>query len=304
MKILVIDDDATNVEILNEMLTDEGYETIESTCPLLGWDLLEKNSDIDVLLLDLMMPNFDGIEFLQKMKSNEILKNIPVIMQTAAADDQSVIDGINAGVYYYITKPFERDVLLSIVRAAYNDFKLAKSTIDNLQKTEEVFNLIDHASFRFKNLDQAKKLGYYIANSFPKPERVVYGLLEILINAIEHGNLGITYAEKGQLLMEDKLLEEINRRENLPQNIGKTAEILLERNKDYVRVVVKDQGQGFNWKDYMEVDPSRVTAPNGRGILIAKSLSFDKIMYMGNGNEVHCTCYSEGMKELYHMKQG
>jgi DNA-binding response OmpR family regulator len=121
--ILIIDDDVNNIEILKTDLEDEGYNILTGEDGVVGWNVLQEHKDeIGVILLDRMMPNMNGMEFMAKLKADEAVSQKPVIMQTAAAEKSQVIEGIRAGVYYYLTKPYEYDVMLSIVRAAINDY--------------------------------------------------------------------------------------------------------------------------------------------------------------------------------------
>ena len=120
--VLIIDDDANNVQILELDLEDTDYRTLSASDGVEGWEVLQQHkNEINVILLDRMMPNMNGMEFMQKLKADDTVAQIPVIMQTAAAEREQVTQGIEAGVYYYLTKPYEQETMLSIVRAAIKD---------------------------------------------------------------------------------------------------------------------------------------------------------------------------------------
>jgi DNA-binding response OmpR family regulator len=74
------------------------------------------------ILLDRLMPQMDGIELLGKIKATLVLEQIPVIMVTATTDPASIQEGLDTGAYYYLIKPFEPKVLLSIVKAAVEQY--------------------------------------------------------------------------------------------------------------------------------------------------------------------------------------
>ncbi len=119
MKILLIDDDPLNILIMQETLHGEGYETLEAFDGQAGLDMLRKHKDdIQLVLLDWMMPNLTGIEFMEHVKQDGSLKRIPIIMQTARSMSRDVITGSQTGVFYFLTKPFDPSMLLSIVRSA------------------------------------------------------------------------------------------------------------------------------------------------------------------------------------------
>jgi CheY-like chemotaxis protein len=287
-KILAVDDEAFNLDILSDYLANDGYEVISAEDGVIAMQRLEEHPDIDVIVLDRMMPNMNGMEVLEKVKSDTRFREIPVIMQTAAASSEQVLQGIKAGVYYYLTKPYEDVMLLSIVKSALLDARSRKEMKDEVSKHKRVLGMMEQSRFRFRTLEEAKNLAYFIATCFPDPHTVVYGLNELFINAIEHGNLGITYAEKTKLVMNGVWLEEIEKRLNLPENKTKHAYFSFELKKDVIKTHLKDQGTGFDWKKYLELSPDRATDPHGRGIATSKMMSFSSMEYLGCGNEVVC----------------
>ncbi len=109
-----------------------------------------------------------------------------------------------------------------------------------------------------------------------------------MINAVEHGNLGIGYAEKGRLMINGGVTEEISRRARLPENIGKTVEIKFSKDGEKITVIIKDKGNGFDWRSFLEMNHDRAAAPNGRGVMMAKIMSFDSLYYNEAGNEAYC----------------
>lgn len=106
IKILAVDDEEFNLMIIKAYLEEEGYDVILAADGLQGLEQLQKHPDIAVIVLDRMMPNMDGMTMLAKVKADPVWNEIPVIMQTAAASSQQVLEGIQAGVYYYLTKPY------------------------------------------------------------------------------------------------------------------------------------------------------------------------------------------------------
>ena len=138
-------------------------------------------------------------------------------------------------------------------------------------------------------MDEGSQLANSFAQACPNPENVIIGFSELFINAVEHGNLGITYEEKGELVNNAQLLSEIARRQALEENRDKLVEVSFERQTDLLVFTIRDQGQGFDWSRFLDFDPERVFDPNGRGIAMARSISFDTLEYQGNGNIVVVT---------------
>ena len=154
-----------------------------------------------------------------------------------------------------------------------------------MEKHKVSFSLIHNARFYLKNLDEAEDLACFIANSFPDSSKIIPGIAELLINAIEHGKCGISYDEKSKLVKEDQWRAEVERRCKLKENINKTIEVIFQRKDSRYSIRISDGGKGFAWKKYMKVDPSRAMDNHGRGVARANTL-FDKLVYNRSGNVV------------------
>ena len=123
MKILVVDDDELNIEILNDILEDADFDTVSAENGQEALDIINKDSSIDIILLDRMMPVMNGMQFIEAFQKHPRWRDIPVIFQTAASRPAELIEGMETGAYYYLTKPFDRDIVLSIVRSAVDDLE-------------------------------------------------------------------------------------------------------------------------------------------------------------------------------------
>jgi hypothetical protein len=118
---------------------------------------------------------------------------------------------------------------------------------------------------------------------------VVTGLWELLINAVEHGNLDISYQEKSALLGSGQWQNEICRRLAAPDYADKQVTVQVELGAREVSYTITDQGHGFDPLPYFEFEPGRATHAHGRGIAMARRLSFSSLEYFGNGNAVRAT---------------
>ena len=288
-KILTVDDEALNRQILADYLSIAGFEVIEADDGDTALQMLADHPDINAIVLDRMMPRMDGMKVLSKLKSDPHLRDIPVIMQTAAASSEQIVEGIRAGTYYYLTKPYEDIILLGIISAAIDGAAEKKNLRDEIVKTYRVQALLQQGRFRFRTLGEAKELAVFIANCCPSPEMVGPGLLELLVNAVEHGNLGITYEQKAKLIADNRWQQEVEHRLEAPEHSNKFAELAYETQSRAIQIRIKDAGDGFDWTDYLEISPERVTHAHGRGIATANALSFSSLTYVGCGNEVVCT---------------
>jgi CheY-like chemotaxis protein len=290
-RVLVVDDEELNREIIAEYLSGGQYELDMAEDGSIAWSKLEADPDAyDVVLLDRMMPNLNGMEVLARMKGHPDLRSVPVILQTARASKEDMLEGIRAGAYYYLIKPFEEEMLFSVVETAARDSANYRHSREALRQTAQTVGLLKEGLFQFRTLSEARNLATLVAQTCPRPEAALLGLTELLVNAVEHGNLGITYAEKTQLHAESRWEEEVERRLNDPEYGGRVAELQVSVGEDKeTTLVVRDQGSGFDWRQYMEFSPERATHTHGRGITMANKLSFDSLEYQGSGNTVVAT---------------
>lgn len=289
-QVLVIDDHALDRKLLTHYLEPEGYAVQTAADGLEGWEMLSSEPDrFDVVLLDRSMPRMNGMELLSRIKSDDRLRTLPAIMQTALTKREEIIEGIRAGAYYYLTKPYDVEMLRSVVRTAIEDYRGYRELQAEVRKGADTLRLMREAIFNFRTVEQARALGTLLAHTCPNPAATVVGLTELLVNAVEHGNLGITYEEKSQLSSAIEWSREVERRLALPENAGKQAEVEFKRSEDRISFVIRDQGAGFDWKRYLYVDPQRAFDTHGRGIAMANRLSFSHLQYRGCGNEVEGT---------------
>jgi len=115
-KIVVIEDEADILEVIEYNLRREGYEVICSQNGEDGLDKIEKSGP-DLVLLDLMLPEIDGVELCRKLKSDPLTAAIPVIMVTAKGEESDIVLGLGVGADDYVTKPFSPKELVARVKA-------------------------------------------------------------------------------------------------------------------------------------------------------------------------------------------
>ena len=114
--ILVEDDSGTNLFLLQRLLEDEGYSVIITDDPEEGLAIVDKQPDVKLVLLDIMMPRIDGFEFMNRLSSRFDLSELPVIMVTAKDDYDSQEKALNKGAVGYVTKPVDIDKIMGIIR--------------------------------------------------------------------------------------------------------------------------------------------------------------------------------------------
>lgn len=286
-RILLVDDSGTNRQLLQAILSARDYQVELSDDGLTAWDTLQSRPDaFDLILLDRIMPGLDGLSLLKMIRSDHLLKHTPVILQTSMGEPEHFAEGFLAGANGYLAKPINIELLLGLVNTTL-DVGREQRKLHELTETQlAILQLARRAVFHFRTMGEAEHLAIGLGQLCPCKEKAVIGLTEIFLNAIEHGNLGIDYMEKGKLLQAGSWQEEIARRLTLPPYRDRIAKVWFTQSASGLRLKVTDQGEGFNWRQYLDFDPARCFDLNGRGIATARTFYLDEVAYLGRGNAV------------------
>lgn len=113
-KILIADDEERIVKLVSDFLNASGYETVCAADGKEALDIFNKDGDIDLCVIDIMMPEIDGWEVTRKIRKNS---DIPIIMLSARAEEFDLLTGFESGIDEYVTKPFSPAVLVKRVEA-------------------------------------------------------------------------------------------------------------------------------------------------------------------------------------------
>lgn len=285
--ILAVEDNRLERAFLEDQIAALGHEMFQAEDGERALAVLRANKDkIDVVLMDRMMPVMDGLTAVRLMKDDPDLRKIPVVMVTGATSSEEIQEGLDAGVFYYLPKPVDENILRSVLTAATNEARQNRTLSEELQKHRTSFNLIHTCKFQFSTLEEAESLAAFMSLCFPDPDRVITGLGELMINAVEHGSAEIGYERKTDLLNNHTLRAETERRLGMEPYSQRFVEAVITRKDDGVYAIITDQGPGFKWKRFMTIDPARSGDNHGRGIAQANAMSFDRMTYNEKGNQV------------------
>ncbi len=284
--ILAVEDESIVAEVIRSILFENGYTVTVVGDAESAWAALKADARIDLVLLDLGLPGMDGLTLLKQMKADTALHNVPVVVQTAFDDVRSVGEGLAAGAYYYLNKPPQPALLVAVIRAALEQRRAAALVEGTLAETVQALQFLHEGTFRFRTIQQAQNLAQSLARACPDPAREVLGLQELLINAVEHGNYGLSYAEKSRLMANDLWHRELERLAQEPALSRRQVTVRLSRTPQRLTLTIQDEGEGFDWNEYLDFSPERAFDLHGRGIAMARLNSFDFLEYQGNGNTV------------------
>lgn len=289
--ILVAEDERATLEELAEILSEEGYEVIPARDGRKALEAFQR-MQTDFVLTDVRMPGMDGIELLRKVK--KINEKTKVIIVTGYGTEEMAVSALRAGASNYLKKPLDLGELLR--------------TLDSLLALEHGLDL-DVVSKRLLK-EESRTLRFpsdpelvpgvvrNLACSLPllfdltTVERIEIALAEMIVNAIEHGNLEISFQEKAKAQEQGTFGALIRERMKGSRLRGRKVEVSYHLRPAGVEYLIKDEGSGFDWRTVMEcTSAGDLLKESGRGIVLCK-LFMDSIEYNEAGNEVRIVKYA------------
>lgn len=289
-RLLLVDDTPAALKLLSMMVATMGwdYETAVDGEEAFNKINAQAPDYYSVVVSDWLMPKMDGIALLKALKKDPERRHIPVILQTALADKDSVQQGLKEGAFYYLAKPLDMELVQSVIRSALRDYKTHQNLRAEITKITASFATAKHAEFEYKTLEEARGLSSLLASLSAEPDEAVVGLFELMVNAVEHGNLAITYDEKTQLIDQGRLVEEVKHRLADDAYRNKFVSLNLTVQPQEIKVIIQDMGDGFDFEEYLTFSMERMLDNHGRGIMMANQAGFKKLEYSDGGRQVTC----------------
>lgn len=224
-----------------------------------------------------------------KVFAKQCLK-LNVILAGETNNPSIIRQALNNGIFFFVAPSFNPETILQTIKSASstkisNDFENLDS--EPLQFPEP----LDQACFNIKTPKEARKVARLLSSIAPNPKRASTGLLELILNAIEHGNLGIGFKEKTMLLDQESFQETVSQKLKSPEFKDKKVTIEFSKSDKKIIYKITDEGLGFEPNDFFVFNSQRSLQKNGRGILIAKSYSFDQLHYENSGRTAVATVF-------------
>jgi two-component system, sensor histidine kinase and response regulator len=136
-KILIVDDQPINIKIVQRKIEKAGMEVLVASNGHECLKIVASNKP-DIILLDIMMPEMDGIETCQKLKENPETADVPIIFITAKSAKEDVLAGLDTGAVDYITKPLELDETLARIRTQLRVQEMHRENLDLMNRLGEI----------------------------------------------------------------------------------------------------------------------------------------------------------------------
>lgn len=285
MRVLVVEDDVFSNKYFHNIVNVAGHDCRVAKNGKQGLEVFEQYNP-HVVISDIYMPVMDGLEMLaaiRKKKSDAI-----VIMATAFDSEQYAIKALELGANNYMKKPVHADNLKRLLSKYFNLLK-------NRSIASDIVLEVERLEFRkhFKSDMESvplivEHLIKQTGNAFDDSQRIglELGLAELLANAVEHGNLSISYEEKSRALEENRLDELYRQRLGEPEIAKRTVDVDFVLDAEKCQWTITDQGEGFDWKAVQNpLKDEGILKLHGRGIFISR-FNFDEMEYSGKGNVV------------------
>ncbi len=189
MKILVVDDDKEIVELLNIYIKNEGYNVIKAYNGKEALLEITDNPDIDLMVLDIMMPEMDGMEVVKELRKTS---QIPIIMLTAKTTDMDKIQGLIAGADDYVTKPFNPLEIMARIKSLLRRTKMQSQT--------EILDVLEIGPLKIK------KASHEVTTDKD---------VNIQLTALEFGILYLLASHPNQVFSADEIFERVWQQESL-----------------------------------------------------------------------------------------
>ena len=282
VSMLVIEKDLKGQGKLYNTLLNRGYSfTISKDHKAALEQLNLYPNKFQVLLLDTNLVRKHQ-NILNDINNNNRLSNLALMLQyeNDKQDYKVNQENISNPSYYFSSQ----DILKTLEQIKLRD----TDELEYMFSTEyKSLNFMRNGTYEIRSLKEAKLISHYLASICPKPKNALLGLTELILNAIEHGNLEIDYQEKTRLKERNLWENEIERRLALSKNKSKVVTINFRANDDNsINFRITDSGNGFNFTEFDKTEPKQLLNSHGRGIFMAKEIGFDKLNYLGNGNIV------------------
>ena len=289
-KILLYNQDIAITQTIKKFLSGKSYTILQVLDEQDVWETLNSlERRVDLIFINQIELCQKALKLIEALKASPMFNHLPIIVLVSTDQVEEIKAELNFGDLHFITEPINEETLSSLFHSAVWEHEHFIRLQDRIFKKKLGLNLLERARFTCQSLNEADNIATLIASICPDPENVVVGLSELLINSIEHGNLGISYEEKTKLLLIECWETEIEKRLANKKYRNKFTTIDIQNDEKHLQITIEDQGEGFDWHPYMNFDIKRAFDNHGRGIALAQKLSFDNLEYQGNGNIVVAT---------------
>lgn len=269
--------------MLARMVERAGFEPVEAKD---GEEAVERFKTFApiVVVSDIMMPKMDGLALLERIK--QIDRGAAVILMTGLGNEEVLLQALRGGATNFFKKPFNVADLIQQIRAVAEYRREAARSTLTTPFLEEETKLFRIPSGDERYLPLINQVTLQLPRILPEEEilNLKIGIEEMIVNAVEHGNLGISFAEKAAAI-EAGTLRELMAERLKGAGAAKVVTVTSRLTRERFEITISDGGEGFDWRALPGVEAGNLLAYSGRGIFLTK-IYFDEVRYNERGNEV------------------
>jgi DNA-binding response OmpR family regulator len=285
--VLIAEDDEAVLQYVSRFVSAEGHRVIGCEDGQVAWEKFVSDEP-DLVLTDLNMPQKSGLELLGQIRHSGSM--CPVVIMTGHGTEDAAVEAIRLGANEYLKKPVRGNEIRHVLRKCLGQ-------VFNQRSEREVMLSVVHHSLRLNlpnQLHMVPSVSNYLVQhcgGLVSPDEIAglrLGLHELLINAMEHGNLGISYEEKSSALREglDHLRALYEERLKNPRLRARRVTVEFEFDGANLEWVITDEGEGFDYAKLRDpFDDENIESQHGRGIYLSR-LQFDEFQFEDGGCRV------------------
>ncbi len=290
MKILIVDDESLVRSFLQTAAQKGGHEIRVAGDGEEGWTVFEEFKP-DLVLTDIEMPHLNGLELLSRIR--ETRNDVIVVVLTGHGNEEYAVEALRLKANNYLQKPVRHFELKHL-------FKKYESVVEARNLGQEAPGKIVSKNFTAEYDNRlllvprrADELVRQTGDIFDEKQKMglLLGLVELLVNAIEHGNLGVTGQEKAAAMEKgfDAYQELLTKRLSDARLAARKVTVEYKQDIMGCEWLISDEGEGFKWREFIQnMSGENVFRTNCRGVYLS-CLQFDQLEYLGVGNIVRAS---------------
>ncbi len=293
MKVLIVDDQDGLRRFLSRVVTGEGHDVIEAPNAEIAWNLIHEHQP-DLVLTDYKMPAASGFDLLDRIRQEH--RHMIVALLTAHGSEELAARALRIGANDYLRKPVQVIELRRML-------KRYQGLVQERYLEEDVRSSIRRMQFTLQcdnRIELVPKISQFLVEQCDKRIDgdarfgLRLGLHEMIMNAVEHGNLGVTFEEKTAALNVGFTELQTLYAERLSNPIFAARRVTIDffLEPEYLEWLISDEGSGFDWTRLQDpLAESNIHISHGRGVYLSR-FQFDEMEYLNSGNRVRLRKYT------------
>ncbi|MBN1523939.1 MAG: response regulator [Spirochaetales bacterium] len=283
-KILIVDDQDFICDILIRFVSKAGFEAITASNGLEAIELYKMESPA-LVISDIIMPKMNGLSLLSEIK--KIDPQALVILITGYGNEEILLKALRGGAINFFRKPFRVEEVIEVVTHAVRHksaHEYKELVCPDITEDKKSFTIPVQEANILPIVNQIA----INCGAFFSPSEIInikIGIEEMFTNAVEHGSLGIGFDTKRKGLLEGNFYSLLKKKMEDPVTAEKKIHITTHLTPQELIITIKDEGEGFDWKNLPVISTENIQHFNGRGILLTK-IFFDRVEYNKKGNMV------------------